>query len=105
MRRAVSFLVALFSLQLGALPALGNGRPPAAGQVVFHPDTDLQLLVRNTFGLAFSKDGGRSWSWICEQAIGFSGIYDPPVVIDEQGGLHVATYLGLAYSSDGCGWS
>jgi photosystem II stability/assembly factor-like uncharacterized protein len=98
--------LAALTLMLLPAPAGANGRPPAPLQVAFDPSTDLTVAVGNTFGLALSSDGGQHWNWICEQAIGYAGTYDPVVSVTRGGSIWVTTYIGLARSTDGgCTWS
>ena len=65
------------------------------------------LVVRATFGLIQTFDGGRTWRWICEQAIGVSGEADPPLTVSEGGALIlVSPKGGLLVSRDqGCSWA
>lgn len=83
--------------------ALANGRFPASSAVIFDPHDAKTMYVRVTFGLLATRDGGASWRWICESAIGFSGIEDPTYVVTPKGTLVAATYSGVAVSRDrGC---
>jgi MYXO-CTERM domain-containing protein len=65
------------------------------------------LVVRATFGLIQTFDGGKTWRWICEQAIGVSGEADPPLTVSESGALIlVSPKGGLLVSRDrGCSWA
>ena len=69
---------ALFAASsLVAPDAHANGRFPASNAVFFSPkDPDTQF-VRVTFGLLGTRDAGKHWGWVCERAIGFSGLEDP----------------------------
>src|SRR4051812_35323444 len=53
--------------------ARANGRYPAAQMLATRPgDDDAQTMaLRTTFGLLLSKDGGKSFRWVCEKALGF----------------------------------
>jgi len=63
------------------------------------------MLLRATFGVLVSHDGGKNWDWICEQAIGYSGSSDPSFGYTQGGTILVAISTGLALSNDrGCGW-
>src|SRR5687768_7978717 len=64
------------------------------------------LVVRATFGLIQTFDGGKTWRWICEQAIGVSGEADPPLTVTQSGTLIlVSPKGGLLVSRDrGCSW-
>jgi hypothetical protein len=48
--------------------ATANGRFPAARFLTIEPPT---IALATTFGLASSADGGRSWHFSCEEALGF----------------------------------
>lgn len=88
------------------LTARANGRFPESNQIVFSSaDPDL-VLLRVTFGLLVSRDRGQSWSWVCEGAIGFSGVEDPMYAVTPGGSLLATTFLGLSVSPDrACSWS
>jgi photosystem II stability/assembly factor-like uncharacterized protein len=81
--------------------ALANGRFPAANQLVVHPSDPQQLLIRVTFGMLLSRDGGQNFSWVCEKAVGYGGVQDPAVALTSDGSLLVAAFEGLATSHDG----
>lgn len=72
--------LALLVLLYAPRPARANGRFPMA-QVLASPDDGQTLVLRATFGLLLSRDGGASWSWVCEQGLGFDGMWDPPVTV------------------------
>ncbi len=75
MRRAVIAVV----LVLVVLPqgALANGRAPITNGVFFRPGSNTDIWVRTTFGLLVSHDDGCTFRWICEQNVGYGGIFDP----------------------------
>lgn len=95
------------SLMLGnAAPALANGRYPAAGQIAVHPADPNTLVVRATYGVMLSRDTGQGWGWVCEGAIGYSGIEDPMMGITQDGTLLAGIFKGLSVSHDqGCTWA
>lgn len=102
----VSLAAALAAALAYAAPAGANGRFPASNAVVFAPNDPKLVVVRVTFGLLVSRDGGESWSWVCERAVGFSGIEDPTYAITPSGAIVGATFEGLAVSRDGgCSWA
>lgn len=101
MRRPWIVLVALVVGLLAAPAARANGRFPASNAVVFDPHDAKTVLVRATFGLLVTRDGGGSWRWICERAIGFSGMEDPTYVVTPKGTLVGGTFSGIAVSRDG----
>jgi hypothetical protein len=83
--------------------ALANGRFPA---VISATAQDGRIAVGSTFGMLVSPDGGETWKWICEDAIGYSGIWDPDISIESGTGTMVATLShGVSVSEDGgCTW-
>jgi photosystem II stability/assembly factor-like uncharacterized protein len=92
------------ALLLTPVPALANGRFPAASQ--FLTSQPERLALRATFGLLVSADQGASWEWICEEAMGFNGNQDPAVAITPQGSLLAGLAEGLSVSQNGgCAWS
>lgn len=103
MKRAAPLTLALLTL---AAEAHANGRFPASNQIATTTgNADLQV-VRTTFGLLVSKNGGKSYEWICEQAMGYSGTQDPGIAVLADGSLVVAAFEGLAVSHDGgCTWA
>jgi hypothetical protein len=84
-----------------------NGRFPGADQLVVDPGDPEHLVVRATFGFVETRDGGKSWHWICEEAVGQIGTADPSIAVTGDGTLVVAVpFEGLAVSHDhGCSWS
>lgn len=88
-----------------ASPTLANGRFPLAGQVVFDPGSEQHLLVSTTFGLLESRDGGRSFSYTCEFALGLGGQEDPMLAITAGGVTVAATFNGIVTSRDGCSYT
>jgi MYXO-CTERM domain-containing protein len=91
-----------------ARDASANGRFPAASEIFFSP-TDLSFVgIRATFGILLSHDGGTTWAWLCEDAIGLGPKTeeDPPLAMTAGGSLIAALPFGLAVSTDsGCDWS
>jgi photosystem II stability/assembly factor-like uncharacterized protein len=100
---AASMLLATLS---GAGLARANSRYPLAGQVVVSPGNPSTIVARATFGMLGSSDGGKSWTWICESAIGYFGSEDPPIAVTGDGSTLVASTIGIGVSHDGgCSWS
>ncbi|MCG8556841.1 MAG: hypothetical protein MJD61_16385 [Proteobacteria bacterium] len=86
--------------------AAANGRYPAAQQLIEDPNDPLRLIVRATYGLLVSRDGGASWSLICEEAVGYGGMEDPVLGLFGDGTLMAGLLRGLAVSHDGgCDWA
>ncbi len=102
LRTVLAAAVALLVLFVPrASPA--NGRFPKAQQIVTVPgDGGKTIFLRATFGVLVSRDAGASWSWICEQAIGFSGTWDPPIAATRDGRLWLGLPDGLSFTRDGC---
>src|SRR5690242_9544521 len=61
--------------------ARANGRYPLADQIVIDPGNPSHIVARSTFGLLDSDDGGKNFRWICETAIGYFGVEDPPIAV------------------------
>ena len=82
-----------------------NGRFPASVSVNTQPGNDQVILVGATWGAFLSTDDGDTFKWICEQAIGYGGTFDPKYRIDANGTLFATTFEGLRRSTDGgCTW-
>jgi photosystem II stability/assembly factor-like uncharacterized protein len=95
----IAGLVTVMTMLAG--PALASGRFPAASAVVFDPHDAKTVYVRATFGLLVTHDGGDSWRWVCERAIGLSGTEDPTYVVTPSGTIVAGTSSGVAVSRDG----
>jgi photosystem II stability/assembly factor-like uncharacterized protein len=74
-----------------SVPALGNGRYPNADMLIVDPGDPNHLVLRATFGTLISHDQGQHWSWICEEAIGYTG--DPAITVLADGSL-LHAFLG-----------
>jgi hypothetical protein len=110
----IAFLVAAAgALVLTAAPsASANGRFPASNGISFSPSDPSFIIMRTTFGLLFSHDGGNNWDWLCDQAVGITNpnsIEDPFLGITQKNWLVAALPIeGLAVSpapNEGCSWS
>lgn len=87
--------------------AAANGRLAGPTNLRFHPTDPNKALLGATFGMLDSTDAMQTWNWVCEQAIGYGGEYDPDYVYhptrDE---IWSTTFEGLRVSKDGgCTWS
>jgi hypothetical protein len=72
-----------------------------------HPGDPNTLVAGTTFGAVLSGDGGSSWRWICEEAIGYEGDrFEARLVVTSDGTLlAVGAGGGLRLSLDGgCSW-
>jgi hypothetical protein len=98
-------LVAL-AAGLGAPGAAhANGRLPATVSITFRQGHDSDIVAGVTFGLAISHDGGATWHWMCDDAIGIAGgPYDPTYAFAPTGTLFATTLAGLVVMRDGCGF-
>jgi hypothetical protein len=85
-----------------APPAYANGRFPKAQAITTPPGDDATIFLRATFGVIVSHDAGKTWAWMCEQALGFSSTWDPPLAATKDGRLWVALTNGLRSTVDGC---
>ncbi|HTJ46659.1 MAG TPA: hypothetical protein VL463_31350 [Kofleriaceae bacterium] len=92
--------VALVLMALAGI-AHANGRPPAPTALHFGVDSkDMYLQV--TFGMLESHDAGATWRWVCEDAINYTGNYDPDYIVTSTGALFATTFDGLQVRRDGC---
>ncbi len=91
-----------------ALPtrARANGRFPKAQAIATVPGAaagaEARVYLRATFGVLVSRDGGKTFAWLCEQALGFSSTWDPPIAVTRDARLWVALTDGLRVTRDGC---
>jgi hypothetical protein len=105
--RGTAFVAGL--LCLAAATARANGRLPGATGLAINPIDERQLLLGLTYGLAHSRDGGASWTWMCEQQIeGNGGDVDPSIVVTSNGTLVVLSLTNggvLVSQDDGCSFT
>lgn len=97
-------LVLALPVVLSAAPALANGRYPAAGQLVVDPSDPAHLVLRATYGVVTTRDGGVNWDWVCEQGVGYEGEMDPAMAITQDGTVLAGFYDGLSVTKDECAW-
>ena len=102
MNRAIP--IAIITALLGGV-AHANGRPPAPVALHFAPNNDTDMYLQVTFGMLESHDAGATWRWVCEEAIGYSGNYDPDYAVSSTGALFATTFDGLKVLRDGCSFS
>src|ERR1700677_273630 len=79
-----------------AAPARANGRYPASSQLAVSPKDPSVMLVRATYGLLPSFDGGKTWSWVCEEAVGYDSEEDPTMAFTSDGTLLAGLFEGLS---------
>ena len=88
--------------------ALANGRLPAGHQFAISPADPSFFVVETAFGVLVSHDTGKTWSWVCEKAIGYGlegGTEDPTLGLMSKSVL-AGLSEGLAASTDeGCSWA
>ncbi len=79
--------------------ASANGRFPTAQFFALGEGAARdRIAITTTYGVIVSRDGGAQWNWICEDALGFSGEYDPVTAITDSGALIVTLPAGAAIS-------
>jgi hypothetical protein len=100
MKLGPSLAAALAVLSLPAA-ASANGRFPSAGQIALDPADPGTLLVRATYGLLVTHDGGQGWSWICEGSVGYGNVEDPMMAYTGDGTILAGIFGGLSVSHDG----
>lgn len=107
MRPNATILLSLLSatLLLHAAPSAANGRFPAAGQIVVDPGDVKHLVIRTTYGILTTRDGGKNWDWICEESVQWTGQYDPSIAVTGDGSVIAGIYdhLGVSHG-DTCNW-
>jgi len=98
-----------FAMLAAGAVAHANGRPPASVDLHFRayasPTVDAKpqdVLAGMTWGLALSHDGGATWHWMCENAIGYGGVYDPDYEWLPNGAIVATTFDGVHVNRDGC---
>ncbi|MGK3967122.1 WD40/YVTN/BNR-like repeat-containing protein [Sorangium sp. So ce118] len=104
-RAALLLAAALASLPS---PAAANGVFPSADQLVFDPADPARAVARMTYGLLATQDGGASWRWICEGAVGYddTGGQAPPIAAAAGGRVLAALGDGLVVGAEGgCAWT
>ena len=96
----------LSGLWAGGL-AHANGRFPETLEMSFQRgDGAHRIAVSATFGLLLSDDDGATFRWVCEDAVGYRGIWDPLFVVAPSGTLFASTPSALRISRDGgCTWN
>ncbi|MBW2460516.1 MAG: exo-alpha-sialidase [Deltaproteobacteria bacterium] len=99
----------MLAIPLGAMGpapvAHAHGRFPATGEVAFHPTDPDVILLRTTFGLLATDDGGGVFRWVCPAAFGARMTEDPHVTIAADGSFVVGLFDGLSRGTGGgCDW-
>ena len=73
-----------------------NGRPPLTNGMHFGRAIRTRSTSRTTFGLLVSHDDGCTFSWVCEQNIGYGGTFDPKYAIATDGTIFATTFPACA---------
>lgn len=106
LRPALSILTGLVTVLTSASTAFANGRFPESNQLLFAEHDPDFVTVRATFGLLISHDRGKTFEWVCEQAIGYSGVEDPMYAVTPSNAIIGATFEGVSTTRDrGCSWA
>ena len=92
-------VVLLFFLSIRKVEA--NGRAPASTDVQLFAGQTQKILLASTFGALISDDNGNTFQWICEEAIGYGGTFDPVFKAAANGDIYATTWQGLRVSKDG----
>jgi hypothetical protein len=85
-----------------AAPAWGNGRRATQIELHFRPGHADDILLAATYGAVFSHDGGLTWRWLCETAVGYGGDYDPDYTYTASAATFATTYDGMTIARDDC---
>lgn len=81
--------------------AVANGRFPASTTITTRPGAPGDLFLGVTFGLLISRDSGASFHWLCENAVGYAGVFDPKYRVASDGTIYATNFDGLRVSRDG----
>ncbi|MBX7097773.1 MAG: hypothetical protein K1X89_08680 [Myxococcaceae bacterium] len=91
---------------LCAAAAWAHGALPQTLEVSVRPGHPDELTVGTSFGLLVSRDRGASWSYLCEEAIGYGAGQIPTSVTLPSGTTFTGSIFGLAQSKDQqCTWT
>lgn len=94
--RVAAALAVTCGLLASPEPASANGRYPSAQYVVRGRGT---TALRATWGLLVQRRPDAPLAWGCEDALGFSGDFDPSIAIDARGEVIVGLFDGLSQLS------
>jgi photosystem II stability/assembly factor-like uncharacterized protein len=111
-RTSILGLTAAAVALLATLPALANGRFPASNQIIFSPTHENTIIGRATYAILPSTDNGKSWGYLCEDALALPGsksFQDPEIGVTSNNSIIAGLYaptMGLDVSNDlGCNWN
>jgi MYXO-CTERM domain-containing protein len=100
--RLVLALCALLVPLVMSPDASANGRSPGTSTIHFRHGAEQEVVAGMSFGLLLTRDNGASWYWMCEEAIGYGGTYDPDYEFTSSGALFATTFTGLKVARDAC---
>ncbi|MCA9581859.1 MAG: hypothetical protein KC416_08690 [Myxococcales bacterium] len=107
-RRALPFVLVTSALVLVRVSsAAAHADYPRSLQLLFDSSDPNRILVRTSFGLVLTSDGGESWQWFCYEALDFShdDLIRPVAGILGDGDLFLAGATGLwTGTPNGCDW-
>lgn len=87
---------------LAGLTAHAHGRFPASVSVTERAGSRGQdILIGTTFGIVISRDAGQTWTWVCDESIGYARFEDPRPLWLQSGTILLPTSEGLRTSTDG----
>lgn len=90
-------------LGLMAACLIANGRMPNTTGIALEPGDPNRAVAAVTFGLAVTQNAGKSWHWVCEEALGGQSSNDAKVAMTGAGDILVVNSHGLFVSRDaGC---
>ena len=94
-------------LLLGAGESAANGRFPTAQHVVVGPGRESSVVaLRTTFGIVLSRDGGRTFAWLCEEGMYLpfvpSNNFDAPLEVASSGSVVFGYEDGIRHTADAC---
>jgi hypothetical protein len=107
-RKALLSGAAAATLLALSVPAAANGRFPASNQLVFSTSDPNLIVLRTSYGTLPSHDNGKTWGFICEDALGLGTLAteDPSIGLTSTNSLILADSAGLNVSPDvGCNWN
>jgi hypothetical protein len=100
--RLVLALCVLLAPLVVTRDAAANGRPPGTSTINFRRGMEQHVAAGMTFGMVLSRDGGATWSWMCEEALGYGGMYDPDYTFTSGDAIFATTFSGLKRAQDAC---
>lgn len=83
--------------------SIASAHGTSFGTVAVSVAGDEAWAVVDGWGLVHSADGGETWAWHCEEALGGDVVYD--VLALGEGRAAVASRLGVLLVDAACGWT